>query len=480
MAGTFIAEIIDDGMAYGKDLQGRLQSIANAATGGGTLPIGAVEWRAGGDPSLPAVTGIAAPLLPYLGQIPLIGEWVLIIEAPTADNNLFSAALGYYYIGPIQIDGEKNHNDLQGLTKRVTSFNTTIPKPLVPIFAKKNVPPVQPLVGDTILQDRNGSSIRMSSTPMPSSLRYMQGTVQGQIPYKTGTPRIGVANPIILPENAGNPIMILTVGHPGQQSKSLKSLAGDFGTPSTMVEDAETAQSIIFMTSDQRIVYRPTRAFKHTGGSAQPLTDKSKVYGAGLYEMNAGYITAYKKASISTNTSFSQVQNDEDRQNPSFGQGKKAFTQNSQYPAQNLSRSQIVIRSHRVNIDAQFDNILLVAAKDIKMGTTNWRVELDSAMQLISELMKQVGLLCYHLQDVGHGVMEVAEIGKKVQFPTGVGPTGPCLTTYNSAYDTLIKSIKTDGYLAAVGKRSAAINDILTEFERMRRPVSEKQKQKKK
>ena len=142
MAGTFIAEIIDDGMAYGKDLQGRLQSIANAATGGGTLPIGAVEWRAGGDPSLPAVTGIAAPLLPYLGQIPLIGEWVLIIEAPTADNNLFSAALGYYYLGPIQIDGEKNHNDLQGLTKRVTSLNPTIPKPLVPIFAKKNVPPV--------------------------------------------------------------------------------------------------------------------------------------------------------------------------------------------------------------------------------------------------------------------------------------------------------------------------------------------------
>ena len=93
----FIAEVIDDGMAYGKDLAGRLKSVANVITGGGVTPIGAIEWRTGGDPSLPAVTGIAAPLLPYLGQIPLIGEYVLCFEAPGTDNNDSSAAQSYYY-----------------------------------------------------------------------------------------------------------------------------------------------------------------------------------------------------------------------------------------------------------------------------------------------------------------------------------------------------------------------------------------------
>ena len=58
----FIAEVIDDGMAFGKDVQSRLSSVASLLSGGGEIPIGAIEWRTGGDPSLPAVTGIAAPL----------------------------------------------------------------------------------------------------------------------------------------------------------------------------------------------------------------------------------------------------------------------------------------------------------------------------------------------------------------------------------------------------------------------------------
>ena len=95
--GMFVAEVVDDGMAYGKDFDSRLKSVVSLLSGGGVVPIGAIEWSTGGDPSLPAVTGIAAPLLPYLGQIPLIGEHVLVFTAFGTDNNSESAAESYYY-----------------------------------------------------------------------------------------------------------------------------------------------------------------------------------------------------------------------------------------------------------------------------------------------------------------------------------------------------------------------------------------------
>jgi len=254
----FIAEVIDDGMAYGKDVAGRLKSITSLISGGGVVPIGAVEWRTGGDPSLPAVTGIAAPLMPYLGQIPLIGEYVLVFEAPTTDNNASSAAQAYYYIGPIQIDGSKNHNITSGIFKRTSAPNVTIPKPLIPTYAKKSVPAMQPYFGDTIIQDRNGSCIRMSSTQLASGFRYMDGSVQGQVPYKaTGVPRPKKGT-LFIPESAGNPIMQLTVGLPGQASKSLSKLAGDFGAPTTLIENVDGDQSLIYLTSDQRLIYKPT------------------------------------------------------------------------------------------------------------------------------------------------------------------------------------------------------------------------------
>jgi len=468
----FIAEVIDDGMAYGKDVANRLKSITSLISGGGVVPIGAIEWSTGGEPSLPAVTGIAAPLLPYLGQIPLIGEYVLVFEAPTTDNSDSTAAQAYYYVGPIQIDGSKNHNITSGIFKRTSQPNVTIPKPLVPTYAKKSVPAMQPFFGDTIIQDRNGSCIRMSSTQLPTGFKYMDGSIQGQVPYKsTGAPRPKKGT-LFIPESAGNPIMQLTVGLPGQASKSLSKLAGSFGAPTTLIENVDGDQSLIYLTSDQRLIYKPTRQFKHNSNN-QPNTgdinpsgklDRHKDVGAFAAGSQGPGVTSYKSRAK------------DDTQNPHFGGGK--FTQPNAYPVPSgVARSQILMRSHRIMFDAQFDSILMCALKDVKIGTRNWRIEMDSMMALMEETMKQVALLAQSCHDLGVGLRTATEINQKVQFPTGVGPTGPCLATYNKEYNDKVISKITDGkkgYLFGVKCRIEAMDNILSEFVKMRRTKADK------
>ena len=49
--GIFIAEVVSDSTAYGKDAKSRLKSIGSLISGGGTVPIGTVEWQAAGDPT---------------------------------------------------------------------------------------------------------------------------------------------------------------------------------------------------------------------------------------------------------------------------------------------------------------------------------------------------------------------------------------------------------------------------------------------
>jgi hypothetical protein len=470
--GMFVAEVIDDGMAYGKDTAGRLKSVASLLSGGGVVPIGAVEWSTGGDPSLPSVTGIAAPLLPYLGQIPLIGEHVLVFAAFGTDNNSDSAADSYYYIGPIQIDGSKNHNLTQGLFKRTGIPSPSIPKPLIPTYAKKTVNAMQPFFGDTIIQDRNGSCIRMSSTQLPTGFKYMDGTIQGQVPFKsTGVPRAFKTPPLFSPESAGNPIMQITVGLPGQASKSLKKLAGGLGTPSTMIENIDADQSLIYLTSDQRLIYKPTRAFKYNStfqpntGDINPSNKLDLHKGAKVFGGNVTTISKYVKRAK------------DDTENPHHGKIK--FTQPNAYPSPNGGRSQIVMRSHRLILDAQLDSILMCALKDVKIGTRNWRIEMDSMMALMEETMKQVAMLAQSCQDLGNGLKVATEINQQVQYPTGVGPTGPCLTFYNDKYtNDVIKKIGSNSvegtYLYGIQCRIQAMDDILGEFVKMRRSKADK------
>ena len=140
--------------------------------------------------------------------------------------------------------------------------------------------------------------------------------------------------------------------------------------------------------------------------------------------------------------------------------------------------SQIVMRSHRIILDAQYDSILMCALKDVKIGTEHWRIELDSTMGLMEEIMKQVEIITTHLNDLGNGIKELADINRQVQFPTGVGPTGPCLNTYKTDYDAIMSGC--DSFMAAITKRRDAINNINQQFNKMRRSGSEKPQHKSK
>lgn len=474
----FIAEVIDDGMAYGKDVQSRLSSVASLLSGGGEIPIGAIEWRTGGDPSLPAVTGIAAPLLPYLGQVPLIGEYVLCFQAPSTDNNDSTAAQSYYYIGPIQIDNNKNYNETQGIFKRTGTPSPTIPKPLIPTFAKKNVPALQPLFGDTIIQDRNGSTIRMSSTQLDKAMSYMDSSVKKDVPYKvTGISR-GKTGALVKAKASGNPIMQLTVGLPGSESDSITSVVGSIGAPATILENIDKDRSLIYLTSDQQLVYKMTRPFKDNSVN-QPLTggtvfktDTSNQYA----DEGKNFIHYKNKKSISAK-SLSQP-GKKLLMNPHHGKGR--FVLPMKYPSNQAANptSQILMRSHRITLDAQYDSILMCALKDVKIGTEHWRIEMDSTMGLVEEIMKQVEIMTTHLYDLGNGIKELADINSKVQFPTGVGPTGPCLNAYKTNYDTIMTGC--DNFLKGVSKRRDAINNINQEFNKMRRSGSEKAQHKSK
>ena len=476
----FVANVIDDGMAYGKDISSRLSSITSLLSGGGEIPIGAIEWSTGGDPSLPAVTGIAAPLLPYLGQVPVIGEFVLVFNAPSTDNNDSTAAESYYYIGPIQIDGSKNYNETQGYFTRTGTPSPTIPKPLQPVFSKKAVPAMQPLFGDTIIQDRNGSCIRMSSTQLDKAMTYMDSSIKKDVPYTVTGKSRGKTGALVKPKSAGNPIMQLTVGLPGKENDSITSVVGSFGAPATLLENIDKDSSLIYLTSDQVLKYKMTRPFKNN--NAQPLTggrllssngtapgsEKSK----GMYFGAGGGLASPNNGKLSTKSISSQP-GKKGLDNPAAGQNK--MTLPAKYPRglNATPRSQIMMRSHRIILDAQYDSILMCALNDIKLGTQNWRVELDSTMGLVEELMKQVAILSTHIHDLGGAMLDHIDVTNRVQYPTGVGPTGPCLNAFKQQYEAIFKQIDTK-FLPAVKNRKDSIDEINIEFQKMRRSPDEK------
>ena len=115
----------------------------------------------------------------------------------------------------------------------------------------------------------------------------------------------------------------------------------------------------------------------------------------------------------------------------------------------------------------------MCALNDIKLGTQNWRVELDSTMGLVEELMKQVAILSTHIHDLGGAMLDHIDVTNRVQYPTGVGPTGPCLNAFKQQYEAIFKQIDTK-FLPAVKNRKDSIDEINIEFQKMRRSPDEK------
>lgn len=504
MAVIFVAEVIDDGMAYGADAGGRIQAALSALSSGGEpIPIGTIEWRTGGDATYGSQTGFAAPLLPAFGQIPLVGEYVLCISAPSTSNTSATAAESFYYLGPLNIDGKRNHNISGGLFKRSTQPVVSLPD-LPESFAKKTSPYLQPLIGDTIIQDRNGSSIRMSSTQLATAFSGagLSGDQTSQFTWRTPGSNRSNSLPMYQPQAAGNPIMVISVGNPGQASTSIAGRLGSFGKSLTMVENVVADMSTIIMTSDQPLQYTHTRQFNSAkqalrgsaDGVAKPVKkrDQMKSGDSGLLNTTSNPTPTYTNSSqVSALNAYKGIM-----ENPQHGAD---FIVGVAYPApagvgsggvagaaeSAGANSQIFMRAHRLVFDAQFDSMLISAQKDLKISTQNWRTDHDAVMSLNHELYRQVFQLSEHCVELSDKLYQLIEIVQKIQFPTGVGPTGPCLQVYDDELkalkDTIFESKgaakPADSAKHTANKfanRGATVSMLWSDYEQQRRMKDDK------
>ena len=171
------------------------------------------------------ISGKAAPANNGIKQLPLVNEHILVFQSPDKSTGSSNYKLKWYYMPAIAMqDVGLNNTALGGttITKLNTNLNNTIPgTPLQENTPKpqynKTISILQPYEGDTILEGRHGSRIRLGSTPDPENMSTPPA-------WKSETP--------------GDPIIVL--------STSTKETG-------IAPENIEDDSSSIYLTSTQKI-----------------------------------------------------------------------------------------------------------------------------------------------------------------------------------------------------------------------------------
>ena len=193
------------------------------------------------DSSSPGVI-TASPLNSNVLRIPLKGEIVLLTKAPSSYASGLSNSLEWYYIDIVNLQKDIHHNSIPTVSKfqlnknpqasgnynQAAAGNTN--QEQAPASDKnftelETVKPLQPYVGDVIIQGRYGNSIRMSTTPK-------SGTFTKPAKWKEG--------------NAGAPITIIR----NTEQITNTGKINDFTT-----EDFKNEDNVIVMTSGQSIEF---------------------------------------------------------------------------------------------------------------------------------------------------------------------------------------------------------------------------------
>ncbi len=193
------------------------------------------------DSSSPGVI-TASPLNSNVLRIPLKGEIVLLTKAPSSYASGLSNSLEWYYIDIVNLQKDIHHNSIPTVSKfqlnknpqasgnynQAAAGNTN--QEQAPASDKnftelETVKPLQPYVGDVIIQGRYGNSIRMSTTPK-------SGTFTKPAKWKEG--------------NAGAPITIIR----NTEQITNTGKINDFTT-----EDFKNEDNVIVMTSGQNIEF---------------------------------------------------------------------------------------------------------------------------------------------------------------------------------------------------------------------------------
>ena len=193
------------------------------------------------DSSSPGVI-TASPLNSNVLRIPLKGEIVLLTKAPSSYASGLSNSLEWYYIDIVNLQKDIHHNSIPTVSKfqlnknpqasgnynQAAAGNTN--QEQAPASDKnftelETVKPLQPYVGDVIIQGRYGNSIRMSTTPK-------SGTFTKPAKWKEG--------------NAGAPITII---------RNTEQITNTGKTNDFTTEDFKNEDNVIVMTSGQSIEF---------------------------------------------------------------------------------------------------------------------------------------------------------------------------------------------------------------------------------
>lgn len=141
------------------------------------------------DPNDPTVI-TAIPINYNNITMPIKGEVVLLIQAPSSSDSGLKSMTRYYYVDVVSLQSSIHHNSLPTITKLVGSRNEDIPISIDDDFQEQSsIKPLQPYVGDMIWSSRYGTSLRFTTTPKSGNF-----TVQPNFSKAEGKPILILRN----------------------------------------------------------------------------------------------------------------------------------------------------------------------------------------------------------------------------------------------------------------------------------------------
>jgi hypothetical protein len=240
------------------------------------------------DPSLGSDDGdasafFAKPLSPYVRRVPLQGEIVMLIAAPSPAIAAMTPNVNTYYVDIVNVQGLVNHNSVPTagkVTKGGGSVAATAaganqgdvpPSPDKNFFEDSNASFIQHYVGDVIFEGRFGQSLRFSSSQKNKNIFSKE--------------------PIWEQGSAGDPITIL-------RNSKFEGPANKFYT-----EDLEKDDSMLILSSTQKLPVKPASNAKKAADAIgiQDKYEKNQILlSSGRIILNAQQedILAYAKKGV--------------------------------------------------------------------------------------------------------------------------------------------------------------------------------------
>ena len=201
-----------------------------------------IDGRPVTDAESPSVL-TAIPLNFSYIRVPIVGEVVLVLQAPSSYATATRNSLTNYYLDIVSLQASVHHNAIPTVTKaKVTKGNAdgdsdsynesstgntnkeTPPAPDKNFSENPSVKPLQPYIGDVIFEGRYGNSIRFTTTPKSGTF-----TVQPKFSDAVGSP--------------------ITIFRNTKQSKDTKKI-NDFVT-----EDFTNEENVIVQASGQKLEF---------------------------------------------------------------------------------------------------------------------------------------------------------------------------------------------------------------------------------